>query len=96
MFRQCSRCGQPYTPRDLCKDVSKNVEAERMARGVEGVAFRIYTCPRCQKDDLFVDVCPLPGESIDAFHQRKRDLERLIEELPSSDADVVVAARPPQ
>jgi len=67
-----------------------------MARGVEGVAFRIYTCPRCQKDDLFVDVCPLPGESIDAFHQRKRDLERLIEELPSSDADVVVAARPPQ
>jgi DNA-directed RNA polymerase subunit RPC12/RpoP len=96
MFRQCSRCGQPFTAHDLCKDISKTVEAQRLAGGVEGVAFRVYTCPRCEKDDLFVDVTPLPGESIEAFHQRKEQVESLIHEIPPSDADIVIAERPPR
>jgi hypothetical protein len=95
MFRQCSRCGQPFAPQDLCKDVSKKVEAQRMANSVEGVAFRIYSCPRCQTDDLFVDVCPLSGESTEAFHDRRRELERIIADLPTSDTDVVIAERAP-
>jgi hypothetical protein len=95
MFRQCSRCGQPFTAQDLCKDVSKNVEAQRMAGGVEGVVFRVYTCSQCETDDLFVDVCPLPGESMEAFHERAHELEQLIEDLPRTDADVVLAERPP-
>ena len=65
-----------------------------MACGVEGVLFRVYICPRCQTEDLFVDVCPLPGESGEAFQDRKRDLEYLVEQIPKGDADVVLAERP--
>src|ERR1700722_17562976 len=63
MHRQCSRCGQAFTAHDLCKDVTKNVEAQRMANGVDGVLFRVYTCGHCACDDVFVDVCPLAGET---------------------------------
>jgi hypothetical protein len=95
MLRKCSQCGEPFTAQDLCKDVSKNVEAQRMASGVEGVHFAVYTCSRCAKDDVFVDVVPLPGESGEAFQRRKQELERLVGQLPKSDANVVLAERPP-
>jgi hypothetical protein len=94
MFRQCSHCGQPFTARDLCKDVTKNVEAQRMANGVDGVNFRVYTCAHCGKDDVFVDVCSLPGESEADHLRRKQELEALVRELPKGDAEVVLAERP--
>jgi hypothetical protein len=93
MFRQCSHCGRPFTAPDLCKDVTKNLEARRMASGVDGVVFRVYACAACAKDDVFVDVSPLPGESDEAFRQRKEELEALVKDLPRGDADVVLAQR---
>jgi DNA-directed RNA polymerase subunit RPC12/RpoP len=94
MFRKCSHCGEPFKAQDLCKDVSRELEHQRMAAGVEGVLVRVYTCAQCQKDDVFVDVTPLPDESEEAFHDRKRELERIVHQLPKTDADVVLAERP--
>jgi hypothetical protein len=94
MFRQCSHCGKPFTPQDLCKDVTKNLEAQRTASGIEGVLLRVYTCSDCARDDVFVDVCPLPGESREDYDRRKYELETLVRQLPTGDADVVLAERP--
>jgi hypothetical protein len=94
MFRQCSHCGRPFTAQDLCKDVTKNVEAQRMDNGVEGVLFRVYTCPDCARDGVFVDVCQLPDESDADYQHRKEELERLVEQLPKGEADVVLAEWP--
>ena len=65
-----------------------------MACGVEGLLFRVYICSHCSKEDLFVDVCHMPGESEEGYHRRKEDLEQLIEQIPKGDADVVLAERP--
>jgi hypothetical protein len=94
MFRQCSHCGEPFTAHDLCKDITNNLEAERMANGVDGVAFRVYTCSRCGRDDVFVDVCALPGESDTDYQRRKHELERLVAQVPQGDAALVLAERP--
>jgi hypothetical protein len=94
MFRQCSRCGKPFTPQELCKDITKNLEAKRLASGVEGVLLRVYTCAQCSRDDVFVDVCALPGESDAEYHHRKHELERLVQQLPTGDAAIVLAERP--
>ena len=94
MYRACSHCGKPFSASDLCKDVSKRLEAQRMALGVEGVLFRVYNCSRCNRDDLFVDVCSVPGESAEEYRARKDGLEDLIQDLPMTEADVVLAERP--
>ncbi len=64
-----------------------------MAAGVEGVLVRVYTCSHCQKDDVFLDVCPMPGESNEAVRKRKRELESVVRQIPKGDADVVLAER---
>ena len=49
MIRECTQCHRPFTPKDLAKEESKGMEAERKARGLEGLLFRYYTCPACDR-----------------------------------------------
>jgi hypothetical protein len=45
MMRECTQCHRPFTAVDLAKEESEGMEAERKARGLEGLMFQYYTCP---------------------------------------------------
>jgi len=81
MQRECTRCRRLFTPPDLARTESKNLEAERKARGLVGVRFLYYTCPACQMADIFVDILPLAGEPSEAFHQRRDEMETVVRKL---------------
>lgn len=90
MLRECTRCHRPFTPRDLAKRESKGMEAERKALGLQGVLFRYYTCPQCGQADIFLDIHPMPGETAEAFQQRRSELETTVQQLHSDEVDVVL------
>ncbi len=94
MQRHCTHCDRPFTAQDIAKDVSKGMEAERKALGLQGVLFRYYSCPACGQDDIFVDVSPLPGESPDDFLRRRQELEVAARGLHTELVDVVLGERP--
>jgi hypothetical protein len=62
-MRECSHCHKPLLPQELVREVSKGMESERNALGLEGVRFLYYTCSGCGYADIFVDVHPIAGES---------------------------------
>jgi len=64
--RNCSHCGKEFTPRELAREESRGMEAERKALGLEGVLFRYYACSGCGHADIFLDVRPLeiPGDGL--------------------------------
>jgi hypothetical protein len=43
-MRECSHCHKPLTPQEFVKEVSKGMELERKALGLQGVRFLYYTC----------------------------------------------------
>jgi hypothetical protein len=94
MNKECTQCHRPYTPQDLAKEVSKGMEAERKARGLEGLLFRYYTCPTCKRSDIFVVLSPLEGETPEDFHLRREALEAEVRELHAERVAVVVQERP--
>jgi hypothetical protein len=94
MNRECTQCHRPYTPQDLAKEESKGMEAERKARGLEGLLFRYYTCPACNQSDIFLVVSPLEGESAEDFRCRRDALETAVRELHAERVAVVVQERP--
>ena len=94
MQRECRHCHRHFTPGDLVKDLSKEIEAARKAQGVEGVHFRCYACSHCGKDNLFVDVQPLEGESADAYRTRKAEVEAAVGEVHPQGAEVVLVEKP--
>ena len=93
MMRECKHCHKLFTPRELCKDVSKEIESERKASGVDGVLFRCYTCAHCGVDNLFVDIHPLEGESDEAFRRRRQELEATVQQLHPAGTEVVLVER---
>ena len=93
MHRECTQCRRPFTARDLAREVSRGMEAERKALGLQGLLFRSYHCPQCGDDDIFVDLRPLPGESEADFRARRADLERTVKDLHAERAEVVITPR---
>jgi hypothetical protein len=96
MQRRCTNCDRPFAASDLVKEVSKGMEAERKALGLEGVLFRYYRCPACGQADIFVDVSPLPGEDGEAFLQRRQALEQAVRGLEGEQVQVVLSERRPR
>ena len=82
MMRECLHCHQRFAPGDLSREVSKEIEAERKSCGLGGILFRCYECTHCGRENLFVDVHPLQGESPNAFKRRRSELERAIRQSP--------------
>lgn len=89
-MRECLNCHKPFSPVDLAKDVSKDIEAERKAQGVRGVLFRCYTCSHCGHENLFVDLHPLEGETSEEFKRRRDELEATIRQSAPSGVDVAL------
>ncbi len=93
MNRRCAHCDRPLTREDFVKDESKNMEAERRKRGLEGVKFVYYRCPGCGYTDIFVELHPLEGESDQHFHQRRAALESTVRQLHADQTEVVLVER---
>jgi hypothetical protein len=82
MKRDCTRCRRPYTPQDLARTESRNMEADRKAAGLEGVRFLYYQCP-CGTADIFVDILPLADEFVEDFEKRRAEMELIVRRLHS-------------
>jgi hypothetical protein len=93
MKRKCSHCHKDFTPEELAKEESKEMEAQRKASGLQGVLFRYYTCSACGTADIFVDIHSLDGEAEEAFHRRKDELEATLEQLHGEGVEVVIVER---
>ena len=93
MIRECTSCHKPFTPRELAREESKNMEAERKAHGLQGFLFRYYTCERCGQADIFVDLRPLPGETDEDFRRRRDELETTVRQLHADRVDVVLVPK---
>ena len=92
MQRHCTGCGCPFTPRDLSREMSKNMEAERKAAGLQGVRFLYYACSSCGTADIFVDILPRPGEPADQYHRRRDEMEAVVRRLHAEHDGEPVAA----
>ena len=92
MQRECSRCGTAFRPGDLSKEDSKKMESERKGRGLRGVLFRYYTCSMCGHADIFVDLRRLEGETPQAFHERREEMEAAARRMHADEVGVVVVA----
>lgn len=90
MLRECTSCCRPFTPEDLARDESRNMEAERKAAGLRGVRFLYYYCPACGTGDIFVDILPRPGESAEEFDWRRGEMEGVVRGLHADGVDAVV------
>jgi recombinational DNA repair protein (RecF pathway) len=93
MQRKCTHCGKDFTPRELSREETHGMAAQRKALGLEGVLFRLYACSACGNADIFVDIRPLEGETDEAFRQRRGELEATIKQLDAEGVEVVVAER---
>jgi hypothetical protein len=76
------------TPKEIARDESAAMEAERHEQGLEGMRFRYYRCAACDRASIFVDVYPLDGESDEAFHRREDELEKAVKPLHDEWVDV--------
>ena len=74
MKRACLHCKKRFTPSDLEKGVSKQIEAERKSCRLQGILFRCYVCSSCGQENLFVDLHPLKGETPEEFLLRSDEL----------------------
>jgi hypothetical protein len=95
MMRECTQCQRPFAPQDFVKEESKNMESERKALGLEGVRFLYYTCPRCNRDAIFLDLHYLDGETPEAFSLRRAELEAAVRQVHAEHIGVVITERKP-
>ena len=96
MHRTCTRCARSFTPGDLVKAESKNMEAERKAAGLDGIRFLYYRCNACEIDDVFVDILPREGEPAEEYRMRRENMEVAVRTLHADRTDyVVVPVRDP-
>jgi DNA-directed RNA polymerase subunit RPC12/RpoP len=93
MHRECVHCGRTFTPKDLVKDESRGMEADRKAYGLEGVRFLYYSCPECGFDEIIVDIHPLEGEGADDFLRRRGELEKAVREFHGEKVEAVLSER---
>jgi len=93
MLRNCSKCHQPFTAKDLSKEESRGMEGERKAHGMHGVRFFYYACSHCGQADIFVDILQMDAESAEEFTIRKDTLEAGLKQLHSDGTAVVFQSR---
>jgi hypothetical protein len=93
MNRQCSRCRRTFTRKDFIREESRNLEADRKQARLDGVHCFDYRCPACGKEDVFLDVVRLDGESGEAFNARKAELEATAGRIRAERLGVVVVER---
>jgi hypothetical protein len=93
MKRTCSHCLKEFTPAELSREESKGMEAERKARGLEGVLFRYYACSACGNACIFVDVHSLEGESDDSFRRRRGELDATINQVHAKGVEAVLVEK---
>jgi hypothetical protein len=93
MHRHCTHCRKEFTPQELARQESRGMEAERKAMGLQGVLFRYYTCAACGQADIFVDLKRLPGESEDAFLQRRGELETAVKQAHGEGVEAVLVEK---
>jgi hypothetical protein len=90
MRRECTHCRRSFTPADLLRGESRNMEAERKAAGLDGVRFLYYHCPGCLTDDIFVDILPRPDEFVEDYEARRDAMEAIVRQLHSDQVGAVV------
>lgn len=59
--------------------------------GLDGLLFRYYSCPRCGRDHVFLEVVPLPGEADTELASRKESLQQMVAEIQRYRTTFVVA-----
>ncbi len=92
-MRECSHCHKLLTPKELAKEESKGMEAERKALGLQGVRFLFYNCSDCGYADIFVDVHPVIGEPVERFRQRRHELESTVRQLHADRVEIVLTCK---
>jgi hypothetical protein len=90
MQRDCTRCRRPFTPADLSREETANLEAERKAAGLEGVKFVYFHCPACGMDDIFVAILPRATEFVEDYEARRDAMEKVVRELHADGVAAVV------
>jgi hypothetical protein len=90
MQRDCTRCRRPFTPADLSREDTGNLEAQRTANGLEGVRFLYFRCPACQMDDIFVAILPLETEFAQDYEARREAMEKVVRGLHADGVEAVV------
>jgi hypothetical protein len=90
MHRDCTRCRRPFTPADLSREETSNLEAERKANGLEGVKFLYFHCPACGMDDIFVAILPLETEFAEDYEARRDAMEGVVRGLHADNVEAVV------
>ncbi len=92
MRRACAHCTLPLTAGDLDREVTADMEADRLAAGLRGVRFLYYACGGCGAAAIFVHLLPLKGERPDRLARRRADLEAAVRRLRAERAEEPVAA----
>jgi hypothetical protein len=96
MPRDCTRCRRPFSPSELSREETGNLEAQRKAAGLEGVKFLYFRCPACGMDDIFVAILPLATEFAEDYEARRAAMETVVRGLHAeSVAAAVVPLRAP-
>jgi hypothetical protein len=96
MARPCTRCGRPFTPADVRREETDNLEAGRAAHGLEGVKFLYCHCPGCGMDDIFVGILPRETEFVEEYEARRAAMEAVVRGLHADGVEaVVVPVNPP-
>jgi hypothetical protein len=93
MMRECLHCHRPFLPTDLDKDISREIEGNRKSSGISGILFRCYACSHCGKENLFVDLHPLDGETPDELKHRRDELDGLIRQSPQPGVRIALVER---
>lgn len=94
MVRLCTHCHKPFGPRDLAKNESKDMEADRKAYGLRGVRFLYFTCPECGFADIFVDILQCPDDTPASVRARREAIKSAVRDLHPTEVEVVVGERP--
>ena len=92
MQRECTHCRRPFTPADMSREETQNMEAQRKDSGLEGVRFLYFHCPTCQKDDIFVAILPLDTEFAEDYEARREAMEKVVRGLHADGVGAVVVA----
>jgi hypothetical protein len=86
----CCACQTKLGRIAVLEEQSQDMEAARRAFGLEGVRFRYYCCPRCDHDNVFLMLIPLPGETHEQLGERKSALAAEIGSVTAWRTTVVV------
>ena len=95
MMRKCLNCHRPFSPLDLAKEVSKDIEGDRKALGIHGMLVRCSTCSGCGHNNLFLDFRPLKGETPEEYKLRRDELEVTIKQNSQAGLEIALVEKWP-